>query len=83
MEPTEFQKHCLNNAIGPEVAPTAEARTLCVYNFATQSTSAAFVSVTRVGVSGEAPGATRAGGFLHLNITTPGTVWGSFAVSGG
>jgi hypothetical protein len=78
-EKTEFQKHCLNAPANPAVAE-GNSRTLCVYYWPAQSTAASFVGVSR---NGTLAGAHRAGGILELNITTPGAVYGSFAVSGG
>jgi hypothetical protein len=79
-EMTEFRKHCPATALSPTIeSPTTNTRTLCVYYF-TQSTAASFVSVTK---NSENKGAGFSGGFLSLNITEPGTVYGSFAVSGG
>jgi hypothetical protein len=78
-EKTEFQKHCLNAAANPVVAE-GNSRTLCVYYFPAGSTASSFVSITR---TPEVVGAGRAGAYVNLNITTPGTVFGTYAVTGG
>ncbi len=82
-EKTEFQKHCANAASKPEViSPNTNTRTLCIYNFPAASTEATFEYFSRTGTE-LAQGGAAAGGFLALNITTPGTVYGSYVVSGG
>lgn len=78
-EPTPFRQHCENAGLNPEVK-AGNSRTLCVYYFLTSTATANFVSVTRTNL---AAGAGRAGGFLNLEITAPGTLYGTYAVSGG
>jgi len=86
-EPTPFQHHCLNATNGPAgsvLNPGVVAgspRTLCIYFSAGTSTAeATFEEVTRVG---GAAGGSRAGAFLKLDLTSPGTMYGTYAISGG
>ena len=79
-EKTQFMQHCNNTVGNPEVVAGLN-RTLCIYHLSTSAT-AGFEMVTKSGSEGS-QGASRAGGFLKLNITEPGTVYGTFSVSGG
>jgi pilus assembly protein FimV len=81
-EKTPFRQHCNGIQLTPEVAAGFD-RTLCVYyNPFTATAVATFEMVTKAGDEG-GKGAGAGGGFLKLNITEPGVIYGSFAVSGG
>lgn len=91
-EPTEFQKHCLNtvtdptgvgSVTNPGVRPGDSPRTLCIYfSNGTSTGVATFEGVTKFGTATNSGGG-RAGAVIRLNITTPGLIGGTFAVSGG
>ena len=84
-EKTEFQKHCAKAVVNPTVEKGFN-RTLCIYYAPATSTiltaPTSFVGVTAVGAGG-LEGTGRAGGIIEMNLTEPGTVYGSYAVSGG
>ena len=87
-EPTVFEQHCnyfnsptTGSVINPGVIP-GHPKTLCVYVAEEPSTDFAFLEVTKLG-SENGQGASPAGAFIRVNITTPGNVYGTYAVSGG
>jgi len=77
---TVFLEHCAEGALEPKVL-AGNPGTLCIYYFFGTSTAATFEGVTRTG-SELNPGTSLAGAFLSLNITTPGAMYGTYAVSG-
>jgi hypothetical protein len=80
-EPTEFQKHCENTALKPGVV-AGNPKTLCIYVLPGSSSPATFERFSRTG-SELSSGIGKTGGFLVLNLPSPGVVHGTYAVSGG